>query len=207
MDLLLRDEGTLYTTIHLSILMSSSALWTLGHLGSSPTGLQFLISNNVIPLLVEIAESSPVLSLRGTAFTVIGMISRTEQVRRSLLFFFFPSSSSSSSYPSSHKTLQARAKLAELGWSSPRNATVCVSVPSSLTSRFFKAPPYESKASWTDACYAAVQHSYTDERAEILSHLSELSCHITIDAALKNLKRYEMMMTEIRFFSLARSFA
>lgn len=58
-----------------------SALWTLGHIGSSPTGFQFLLSNNVIPLFVDIAETSPVLSLRGTAFIVLGVISRTEQVR------------------------------------------------------------------------------------------------------------------------------
>ena len=50
-------------------------------------------------------------------------------------------------------------------------------------------PAYDFKGSWADACVSQVQHSYTDERAEILSHLSELSCHITIDGSLKNLKR------------------
>ena len=50
------------------ISLSFSALWVIGHLGLSHTGLQFLISAQAIPLVVELAETSPSLSLRGYIF-------------------------------------------------------------------------------------------------------------------------------------------
>jgi rapamycin-insensitive companion of mTOR len=56
----------------------------MGHLGTSVTGLRFLIETETIPLLVSLAETSPVLSIRGTCFYVLGMISRTELGREQL---------------------------------------------------------------------------------------------------------------------------
>jgi len=56
-----------------------SILWTVGNIGSSSGGLPFLEEEEIIPIVIEIAESSLVLSVRGTCFFVIGLISSTPQ--------------------------------------------------------------------------------------------------------------------------------
>ena len=47
------------------LLEVKAAVWALGHIGSSPGGLGLLQERNVLPRLVEMAEASPVLSIRG----------------------------------------------------------------------------------------------------------------------------------------------
>ena len=47
------------------ILNVKSAVWALGHVGSSPGGLELLMKEDIVRELVEMAEESPVLSLRG----------------------------------------------------------------------------------------------------------------------------------------------
>ncbi|KAK9473420.1 Rapamycin-insensitive companion of mTOR, N-term-domain-containing protein [Dipodascopsis tothii] len=52
-------------------------MWALGHLGSLEMGLPFLDETGVIDSIVEIACTSAVWSLRGTAFFILGLISST----------------------------------------------------------------------------------------------------------------------------------
>ena len=47
------------------ILGVKAAVWALGHIGSSPGGLDLLLKEEVMGDLVEMAEGSPVLSIRG----------------------------------------------------------------------------------------------------------------------------------------------
>ena len=54
-----------------------SCLWAVGHIGASSGGLPFLESEYIIQSIVEIAETSPVYSLRGTAYYVLGLVSCT----------------------------------------------------------------------------------------------------------------------------------
>ncbi|WVO18166.1 hypothetical protein L204_105869 [Cryptococcus depauperatus] len=54
-----------------------SALWVLGNVGSTEGGLPFLEDEEIIGDIVEVAEQSPVLTVRGTCFFVIGLISST----------------------------------------------------------------------------------------------------------------------------------
>lgn len=54
-----------------------SCLWAVGHIGASSGGLPFLESEYIVQSIVEIAETSPVYSLRGTAFYVLGLVSCT----------------------------------------------------------------------------------------------------------------------------------
>ncbi|KLO15978.1 hypothetical protein SCHPADRAFT_823888 [Schizopora paradoxa] len=54
-----------------------SILWVIGHVGASPGGLHFLEEDNLIPIILEIAELSAVLSVRGTCFYALGLISST----------------------------------------------------------------------------------------------------------------------------------
>ncbi|KAI9791028.1 MAG: hypothetical protein M1833_001718 [Piccolia ochrophora] len=59
------------------ILKVKGCLWAVGNVGSMDFGAPFLEGTNVVELIVKIAEHSEVLTLRGTAFFVLGLISRS----------------------------------------------------------------------------------------------------------------------------------
>lgn len=59
------------------MLKVKGCLWAVGNVGSMDLGTPFLESTNVIALVVRIAEESAVMSLRGTATFVLGLISRS----------------------------------------------------------------------------------------------------------------------------------
>ncbi|KAL4732349.1 hypothetical protein ACLX1H_001364 [Fusarium chlamydosporum] len=52
-------------------------LWAVGNVGSMELGAPFLESNDVVEHIIKIAEQHEVMSLRGTAFFVLGLISRS----------------------------------------------------------------------------------------------------------------------------------
>ncbi|KAK0388436.1 hypothetical protein NLU13_4680 [Sarocladium strictum] len=52
-------------------------LWAVGNVGSMELGAPFLEASDVVEQIVKIAESHEVMSLRGTAFFVLGLISRS----------------------------------------------------------------------------------------------------------------------------------
>jgi hypothetical protein len=52
-------------------------LWAVGNVGCMELGAPFLESTDVVQRIVQIAESHDVMSLRGTAFFVLGLISRS----------------------------------------------------------------------------------------------------------------------------------
>ncbi|CAO1619687.1 unnamed protein product [Parajaminaea phylloscopi] len=56
-----------------------SILWTVGSIGATAGGFPFLEADGTLANIVDIAEHSPVLTIRGTCFYVIGMISATRQ--------------------------------------------------------------------------------------------------------------------------------
>ena len=86
---LLHDKGhfdEFATTIHdygmLSddpelILKVKGCLWAVGNVGSMELGAPFLEGSEVVQNIVKIAESHQIMSLRGTAFFVLGLISRS----------------------------------------------------------------------------------------------------------------------------------
>lgn len=59
------------------ILKVKGCLWAVGNVGSMELGAPFLEQNDVTQHIIEIAEKSEVLTLRGTAFFVLGLISRS----------------------------------------------------------------------------------------------------------------------------------
>ncbi|KAJ3553483.1 hypothetical protein NM688_g3590 [Phlebia brevispora] len=61
------------------ILKLKSVLWAVGNIGATERGLPFLEDEEIIPAILEIAEQSLVLSVRGTCFFVLGLISSTPQ--------------------------------------------------------------------------------------------------------------------------------
>ncbi|KIJ54571.1 hypothetical protein M422DRAFT_24511 [Sphaerobolus stellatus SS14] len=54
-----------------------SVLWAVGNIGATERGLPFLEEEELIPTITEIARESPVLSVRGTCFFVLGLLSST----------------------------------------------------------------------------------------------------------------------------------
>ncbi|MCJ1363052.1 hypothetical protein MMC16_002158 [Acarospora aff. strigata] len=62
---------------HEVMLKVKGCLWAVGNVGSMELGASFLEETDVIQWIVKMAESSEVLTLRGTAFFVLGLISRS----------------------------------------------------------------------------------------------------------------------------------
>ncbi|CEH14460.1 related to protein ste16 [Ceraceosorus bombacis] len=54
-----------------------SILWAVGNIGSTACGLPFLENEDIIAVIVDIAETSLVLSVRGTCFFTLGLIAST----------------------------------------------------------------------------------------------------------------------------------
>ncbi|KAF7968454.1 hypothetical protein HWV62_30535 [Athelia sp. TMB] len=61
------------------IMKLKSILWAVGNIGATDGGLPFLEEEEIIPAILDIAEQSPVPSVRGTCFFVLGLISSTSQ--------------------------------------------------------------------------------------------------------------------------------
>lgn len=60
-----------------TILKVKGCLWAVGNVGSMELGAPFLESTEVVKHIVFIAENSQVMTLRGTAFFVLGLVSRS----------------------------------------------------------------------------------------------------------------------------------
>lgn len=60
-----------------SLMKLKGCLWAVGHAGSNSSGASFLESTGVVADIIAIAEHSPIYSLKGTAFLVLGLISST----------------------------------------------------------------------------------------------------------------------------------
>jgi large subunit ribosomal protein L17e len=61
------------------ILKLKSILWAVGNIGATDGGLPFLEEEEIIPAILDIAEQSPIPSVRGTCFFILGLISSTSQ--------------------------------------------------------------------------------------------------------------------------------
>ena len=60
-----------------TILKVKGCLWAVGNVGSMELGAPFLERTDVVKYIVQIAETSQVMTLRGTAFFVLGLVSRS----------------------------------------------------------------------------------------------------------------------------------
>ncbi|KAJ5938569.1 hypothetical protein N7466_001703 [Penicillium verhagenii] len=63
---------------HEALLKVKGCLWAVGNVGSMELGAQFLEAE-IVQRIVTIAETAGVLTMRGTAFFVLGLISRSRQ--------------------------------------------------------------------------------------------------------------------------------
>lgn len=60
-----------------AMLKLKGSLWAVGNVGSMELGASFLEETDVVGWVVKIATSSEVMTVRGTAFFVLGLISRS----------------------------------------------------------------------------------------------------------------------------------
>lgn len=60
-----------------NIVKVKGCLWAVGHIGSMELGAPFLEETDVVDCIVKIATNSQSMSMRGTAFFVLGLISRS----------------------------------------------------------------------------------------------------------------------------------
>lgn len=72
----IRDYGMMHDDPELMLKVKGS-LWAVGNVGSMELGAPFIEESDVVENIVRIAEEHQVLSLRGTAFFVLGLISRS----------------------------------------------------------------------------------------------------------------------------------
>ena len=72
-DFLLTDED------HEGLVKVKGCLWAVGNVGSMELGSPFLEETEIVSAIVKIAEGAEVISMRGTAFFVLGLISRSIQ--------------------------------------------------------------------------------------------------------------------------------
>jgi hypothetical protein len=72
----IKDYGMLSDDPEL-ILKVKGCLWAVGNVGSMELGAPFLEEFDVVEHIVKIAECHDIMSLRGTAFFVLGLISRS----------------------------------------------------------------------------------------------------------------------------------
>ncbi len=59
------------------IVKVKGCLWAVGNVGSMELGGPFIENSNAMEWIVKIAENSEVMTLRGTAFFVLGLISKS----------------------------------------------------------------------------------------------------------------------------------
>ena len=59
------------------MLKVKGCLWAVGNIGSMELGAPFLEETGVVEIIVKIAGSSEVMTMRGTAFFVLGLVSRS----------------------------------------------------------------------------------------------------------------------------------
>lgn len=72
----IRDHGMQYDDSEM-ITKVKGCLWAVGNVGSMELGAEFLESTDIVERIVDIAQTHEVMSLRGTAFFVLGLISRS----------------------------------------------------------------------------------------------------------------------------------
>lgn len=97
-----------------------AALWALGHIGSTAIGFELLSETNIVELISHQAMTCPTLSMRGTCFYILGLLSRSDP---------------------------GRAKLSSLGWQFSPQAEAGVIVPVDFCA-FMRVPDTPYVGSW-----------------------------------------------------------
>lgn len=165
----IREYGMLSDDPEL-ILKVKGCLWAVGNVGSMELGGPFLEESDVVENIVKIAESHEIMSLRGTAFFVLGLISRS---------------------------IHGLEILSEYGWDSnttTMGTSLGLCIPQDL-SKFFSYKPWKhekvSDISLDDTQKAAIAAAKTDDDA-VNQRILELVMDLG-NTVLKNKAMSELM--------------
>jgi len=148
-----------------------SVLWAVGHIGSTKNGISFLIEEGIIKDIIKLAETSTILSIKGTCFFVLGLISNTSE---------------------------GCIILKDFGWETPflpYNKVVSYCVPRK-SSRFLKIPKWEFYGSIVNNEFIydinIQKKIFNDTELKILKNIGNLSNHILSNASSKALTKIRM---------------
>jgi len=97
-----------------------AALWAVGQIGSSVYGWELLSETDIVTYISDQAKACQTLSMRGTCFYILGLLSRIDK---------------------------GRDALSKLGWSFSPNPSVAVVIPSDV-SAFLHIPVTPFAGSW-----------------------------------------------------------
>ncbi|KAI0917225.1 hypothetical protein AcW1_007525 [Taiwanofungus camphoratus] len=145
------------------ILKLKSILWAVGNIGATEGGLPFLEEEEIVPAILEIAEQSLVLSVRGTCFFVLGLISSTPQGAEILDDYHWESTLSPLGFPTG----------------------LCV--PDDVD-RFINIPPWECLPH-EDVTYSGLESPNTEQEIEVMTAIYNLANTVIANAASRSLAR------------------
>ncbi|TFK52588.1 hypothetical protein OE88DRAFT_1807473 [Heliocybe sulcata] len=112
------------------IIKLKSILWAVGNMGATEGGLPFLEEEEIIPTILEIAEKSPVFSVRGTCFFVLGLLSVTPQGAEILDDYQWESTLSPAGYPTGLSVPTDLEKFIFVPtWDTPTSSTASQLIP------------------------------------------------------------------------------
>ncbi|GAA5998873.1 hypothetical protein JCM5350_007882 [Sporobolomyces pararoseus] len=140
-----------------------SVLWAIGHIGACENGLMFIEDEFILPDIVEIACTSPVYSLRGTAVFALALIS---------------------------STVEGVEMLEELGWESvvkPLTGPTGLCIPMELNDLLYTPTWPAPELPLSESLEFSAPTSHVDRDA--LVSLANLSNHILATKASKQLAK------------------
>ncbi|BEJ06093.1 hypothetical protein CcaverHIS641_0306150 [Cutaneotrichosporon cavernicola] len=138
-----------------------AAMWVMGNIGSTEGGLAFLEDEDIIKDIIDIAERSPVLTMKGTGFFVIGLISSTQM---------------------------GAEILEEYGWiaaRTPLGQTTGLCLPNDI-GRFAYIEPWKRHQSLSSV---PPLPALSGLESEVMNLISNLSNYVLAAGAMNNLKR------------------
>ncbi|KAL8025270.1 putative armadillo-like helical, rapamycin-insensitive companion of mTOR domain, Pianissimo family [Plasmopara halstedii] len=157
-----------------------AALWALGHVSATPRGYDLLnhYAQDFVEMIVKLATDSPLVSIRGTCFFVLGLLTRSTAGRR---------------------------HLARLGWEAPRDASrTSIAVPQNCTSLFMwpsesstPCPLTQTPASPLQRLLIRKRDKMPNEWREVLRFVADLSNHITQKEAHASLNKLRSSKPEL----------
>ncbi|KAI7903798.1 Rapamycin-insensitive companion of mTOR, N-term-domain-containing protein [Cokeromyces recurvatus] len=148
-----------------------AVLWALGNIGATKNGLPFLEEEDIVKDIIEMAEGSEILSLKGTCYFVLGLIAKTQQ---------------------------GVELLGEVGWESvvsPNGEPEGLCVPLNL-SRFLTIRNWKYKPALFSPPQLPRSVTADSVSADILKNIGNMSNHILANEASKNLAKLRQLYPE-----------
>ncbi|KAF1332164.1 Protein required for meiosis, partial [Globisporangium splendens] len=157
-----------------------AALWALGHIAATSRGYDLIqhYAHDVLDMIVKLTTDSPLVSIRGTCFFVLGLISRSTSGRRD---------------------------LSQLGWDAANVSQSSISVPQNSNSLFVWPRPSSNEVA-NKTCpvtqiptspLQALLSKIPPEWRELLRLVADLSNHITQKEAHSSLNKFRASKPEL----------